>query len=250
LKADGKATSVGDEGGFAPDIKTDEEAFGYIIEAIEKAGYKPGTDFVLAMDAASSEWKGSKKGEYHLPKSGKNFTSAELVAHWKALTDKYPIYSLEDGLDDLRYNKVIVATDADVDGAHIRTLLLTFFYRFMTPLIEKGYVYAAQPPLFRVKQGKEIHYTYSDAEQDKLLAELKAHNKSTKIEIQRYKGLGEMDFNQLWETTMDYNHRTLVQIKIEDATAADEIFTTLMGDKVPPRKKFIEDNARYATLDI
>ena len=153
-------------------------------------------------------------------------------------------------IDKLRYHKIIIMTDADVDGAHIRTLLLTFFYRFMTPLIEKGYVYAAQPPLFRVKQGKEIHYTYSDAEQDKLLAELKAHNKSTKIEIQRYKGLGEMDFNQLWETTMDYNHRTLVQIKIEDATAADEIFTTLMGDKVPPRKKFIEDNARYATLDI
>ena len=150
----------------------------------------------------------------------------------------------------LRYHKIIIMTDADVDGAHIRTLLLTFFYRFMTPLIEGGYVYAAQPPLFRVKQGKEIHYTYSDAEQDKLLAELKAKNKNSKIEIQRCKGLGEMDFNQLWETTMDYNHRTLVQIKIEDATAADEIFTTLMGDKVPPRKKFIEDNARYATLDI
>ena len=150
----------------------------------------------------------------------------------------------------LRYHKIIIMTDADVDGAHIRTLLLTFFYRFMTPLIEGGYVYAAQPPLFRVKQGKEIHYTYSDAEQDKLLAELKAKKKNSKIEIQRYKGLGEMDFNQLWETTMDYNHRTLVQIKIDDATAADEIFTTLMGDKVPPRKKFIEDNARYATLDI
>ena len=156
----------------------------------------------------------------------------------------------EANTDKLRYDKIIIMTDADVDGAHIRTLLLTFFYRFMTPLIEGGYVYAAQPPLFRVKQGKEIHYTYSDAEQDKLLAELKAKNKNAKIEIQRYKGLGEMDFNQLWETTMDYNHRTLVQIKIEDATAADEIFTTLMGDKVPPRKKFIEDNARYATLDI
>ena len=100
LKSKGLSTAIGDEGGFAPDIKSDEEAFGYIIEAIEKAGYKPGTDFVLAMDAASSEWKGSKKGEYHLPKSGKNFTSAELVAHWKALTDKYPIYSLEDGLDE------------------------------------------------------------------------------------------------------------------------------------------------------
>lgn len=152
-------------------------------------------------------------------------------------------------ISKLRYHKIIIMTDADVDGAHIRTLLLTFFYRFMTPLIEGGYVYAAQPPLFRVKQGKEIFYTYSDKEQEKLLAELKK-NKSTKIDIQRYKGLGEMDFNQLWETTMDYQNRTLVKITIDDASAADEIFTTLMGDKVPPRKKFIEENARYATLDI
>lgn len=152
-------------------------------------------------------------------------------------------------ISKLRYHKIIIMTDADVDGAHIRTLLLTFFYRFMTPLIEGGYVYAAQPPLFRVKQGKEIFYTYSDKEQEKILAELKK-NKSTKIDIQRYKGLGEMDFNQLWETTMDYQNRTLVKITIADASAADEIFTTLMGDKVPPRKKFIEENARYATLDI
>ncbi|MBQ6622674.1 MAG: DNA topoisomerase (ATP-hydrolyzing) subunit B [Mogibacterium sp.] len=151
----------------------------------------------------------------------------------------------------LRYHKIIIMTDADVDGAHIRTLLLTFFYRFMTPLIEGGYVYAAQPPLFRVKRGKDIWYTYSDKEQDKLLAELRKRESKNKIEIQRYKGLGEMDFNQLWETTMDYNKRTLIQITIEDASAADEIFTTLMGDKVPPRKKFIEDNAKYVkNLDI
>ena len=151
----------------------------------------------------------------------------------------------------LRYHKIIIMTDADVDGAHIRTLLLTFFFRFMPKLIEGGYVYAAQPPLFRVKQGKEIHYTYSDAEQEKLLAELKAKNSSNKIEIQRYKGLGEMDDQQLWETTMDYNTRTMIRITVEDAAAADEIFTTLMGDKVPPRKQFIEENAKYVkNLDI
>ena len=154
-------------------------------------------------------------------------------------------------INKLRYHKIIIMTDADVDGAHIRTLLLTFFFRYMTPLIEGGYVYAAQPPLFRVKQGKKIWYTYSDAEQDKLLSELKAAGGNTKIEIQRYKGLGEMDFNQLWETTMDYDNRTLIRITIDDAEAADEIFTTLMGDKVPPRKAFIEENARYVqNLDI
>ena len=160
------------------------------------------------------------------------------------------------GIDDkfdennLRYHKIIIMTDADVDGAHIRTLLLTFFYRYMPQLIEGGYVYAAQPPLFQVKRGKDVWYTYSDREQDELLAELKSKDSRSKIEIQRYKGLGEMDATQLWETTMDFNHRTLIQIALDDAEAADEIVTTLMGDKVPPRKKFIEENAKYATLDL
>ena len=148
----------------------------------------------------------------------------------------------------LRYHKIIIMTDADVDGAHIRTLLLTFFYRYMTPLIEKGYVYAAQPPLFQVKKGKEVYYTYSDREQEKLMKELA--DKPGKAEIQRYKGLGEMDFHQLWETTMDYKNRTLIQITVDDAAAADEIFTTLMGDKVQPRRKFIEENAAMATIDF
>ena len=150
-------------------------------------------------------------------------------------------------IEKLRYHKIIIMTDADVDGAHIRTLLLTFFYRYMKPLIEGGYVYAAQPPLFKVKKGKEEWYTYSDAEQERLLASIA--DKPGKADIQRYKGLGEMDAEQLWDTTMDYNHRTLVQITLEDSAAADEIFTTLMGDKVPPRKKFIEENAQYATID-
>ena len=148
----------------------------------------------------------------------------------------------------LRYHKIIIMTDADVDGAHIRTLLLTFFYRYMTPLIEKGYVYAAQPPLFMTKKGKDVYYTYSEREQESLMKELA--EKPGKADIQRYKGLGEMDFHQLWETTMDYNNRTLIKITLDDATAADEIFTTLMGDKVAPRRKFIEQNAALATLDV
>lgn len=155
----------------------------------------------------------------------------------------------EFNIEKLRYHKIIIMTDADVDGAHIRTLLLTFFFRYMRPLVEGGYVYAAQPPLFRDKKGKELRYTYSDAEQERTLEEMSGLP-GGKIEIQRYKGLGEMDFNQLWETTMDYNHRTLVQITVDDAAAADEIFTTLMGDKVPPRREFIRENAKYATLDI
>ena len=150
----------------------------------------------------------------------------------------------------LRYHKIIIMTDADVDGAHIRTLLLTFFFRYMTPLIEGGYVYAAKPPLFMTKRNKEVYYTYSEPEQDRLLEKLSSEGKAGKIDIQRYKGLGEMDFHQLWETTMDYNNRTLIQITIDDAAAADEIFTILMGDKVPPRKKFIEDNADLADIDI
>jgi len=154
-------------------------------------------------------------------------------------------------INKLRYHKIIIMTDADVDGAHIRTLLLTFFYRYMSPLIEGGFVYAAQPPLFQTKKGKEVYYTYSEREQEKLMAELGADGSSSKVDIQRYKGLGEMDFQQLWETTMDYKHRTLIQITLEDVAAADDIFTTLMGDKVPPRKKFIEDNAKYVqNLDV
>ena len=149
-------------------------------------------------------------------------------------------------LEKLRYHKIIIMTDADVDGAHIRTLLLTFFYRYMKPLIEEGYVYAAQPPLYQVKKGREVYYTYSEEEQKKLMNDIA--DKPGKADIQRYKGLGEMDAEQLWETTMDFKHRTLVQITLEDSAAADEIFTTLMGDKVPPRKKFIEDNAQHATI--
>ncbi len=147
-----------------------------------------------------------------------------------------------------RYHKIIIMTDADVDGAHIRTLLLTFFYRFMKPLIEHGYIYIAQPPLYQVKQGKNVHYVYKDSELEQLLEELPD---SPKIDIQRYKGLGEMNPEQLWETTMNPETRTLLQVTLEDAIQADEIFSILMGDKVEPRRQFIEDNAKYVkNLDV
>lgn len=139
-----------------------------------------------------------------------------------------------------RYHKLVIMTDADVDGAHIRTLLLTFFYRYMRDLIDQGYVYIAQPPLYRLKKGKEHHYLYSDQELDQLLKKLGRHNYS----IQRYKGLGEMNPEQLWDTTMDPGTRTILQVTIEDAMEADDIFTTLMGDKVEPRKQFILAHAR------
>ena len=149
--------------------------------------------------------------------------------------------------DKLRYHKIVIMTDADVDGAHIRTLLLTFFFRYMRPLIEGGYVYAAQPPLFKVKKGKKEYYAFSDNELSKLLDEVGRQG----ADVSRYKGLGEMNAEQLWETTMDPESRTLLQVTIDDAIMADEIFSMLMGDKVAPRRDFIEANAKYVTnLDI
>jgi DNA gyrase subunit B len=151
----------------------------------------------------------------------------------------------------LRYGKIIIMADADVDGSHIRTLLLTFFFRFMKPLIETGHVYIAQPPLFKLQKGKEVRYAYSDRERDKYIRELNPESAGRPPEIQRYKGLGEMDPQQLWETTMDPANRIILNVGMEDAAAADEIFTVLMGDKVQPRREFIEQNAKYVrNLDI
>ena len=148
----------------------------------------------------------------------------------------------------LRYNKIVIMADADVDGAHIRTLLLTFFFRYMRPLIEQGHVYLAQPPLFKVSKGKKIRYAFSDEERDQFMAEFGG---SGSCDIQRYKGLGEMDAEQLWETTMDPDFRTMLRVNIEDAMLADETFSILMGDKVEPRREFIETNAKYVqNLDI
>jgi len=151
--------------------------------------------------------------------------------------------------EKIRYNKVVIMADADVDGSHIRTLLLTFFFRHMRPLIELGHIYIAQPPLFKISKGKQTRYAYSDAERDAAIAELSPNGE--KVDIQRYKGLGEMDPIQLWETTMDPARRVMLQVTMEDAIKADETFTILMGDKVAPRKEFIELNSKYVTnLDI
>ena len=154
-------------------------------------------------------------------------------------------------LSRLRYHKVVIMADADVDGSHIRTLLLTFFFRFMRPLIEQGYVYAAMPPLYKLVRGKTTRYAFSDDERDEISAEMRGDNPNAKVDISRNKGLGEMDPHELWETTMNPETRTLKKIKLEDAVQADEIFTVLMGEKVEPRKEFIEKNAKYVVnLDI
>lgn len=149
-------------------------------------------------------------------------------------------------LSKLRYHKVIIMADADVDGAHIRTLLLTFFFRFMRPLIEQGYVYAAVPPLYKLSRGKNTRVAYSDPERDQISAEMRADNPNARVEISRYKGLGEMNPEELWETTMDPRTRTLKRIQLDDAIRADAVFNVLMGEKVEPRKEFIENKARYA----
>ena len=150
----------------------------------------------------------------------------------------------------IRYNKIIIMADADVDGSHIRTLLLTFFFRHMRPLIELGHIYIAQPPLYKVSRGKQFHYAYTEAERDACIAELNPEG-TGKVDIQRYKGLGEMDPEQLWETTMDPTRRVMLRVSMEDAMRADETFTILMGDKVQPRREFIEQNAQYVTnLDV
>ena len=157
----------------------------------------------------------------------------------------------EFNLDKLRYHKVIIMADADVDGSHIRTLLLTFFFRFMRPLIEHGYVYSAVPPLYKLSRGKTQRVAYSDPERDQISAEMRADNPNAKVDISRFKGLGEMNPHELWETTMDPTTRTLRRITLEDAVQADQIFTVLMGEDVEPRKEFIEENAKYVVnLDI
>ncbi|MFC4077222.1 DNA topoisomerase (ATP-hydrolyzing) subunit B [Salinithrix halophila] len=151
-------------------------------------------------------------------------------------------------LEKARYHKIVIMTDADVDGAHIRTLLLTFFYRYMRPLIEEGYIYIAQPPLFKISQGKTVLYAYSEREKNKLTGELSGKGK---VDIQRYKGLGEMNATQLWETTMDPESRTLLQVSLQDAMDSDQVFETLMGDKVEPRREFIQEYAKQVrNLDI
>ena len=152
----------------------------------------------------------------------------------------------EFNINKLRYHKIVIMTDADVDGAHIRTLLLTFFYRYLRPLIEYGFVYIAQPPLYKIATGKNFVYKYSDKEKDDYLKTME----NQKFTIQRYKGLGEMDPQQLWETTMDPEQRKMLQVQIDDAASADLTFSILMGDDVEPRRDFINENAKYAEIDV
>ena len=150
----------------------------------------------------------------------------------------------------LRYGRIVIMCDADVDGAHIRTLLLTFFFRYMEPLITEGHLYIAQPPLFHIKMGKNVHYVYSDEERDKLIEEYKASHNSKEPDVGRYKGLGEMNPDTLWDTTMDPARRTILLVSIEEAVEADKVFNMLMGDEVAPRKRFIESHAKNANLDV
>ena len=217
--------------------------------------------YIVEGDSAGGSAKGGRDSRFQaiLPLWGK-MLNVEKVREEKVYgNDKLNpvITALGAGLGDefdlekLRYHKIVIMADADVDGAHIRTLLLTFFFRYMRPLIEQGYVYAAVPPLYKLTRGKTSRVAYSDEERDAVSAELRGGNPNVKIDISRFKGLGEMDPHELWETTMDPEKRTLKRIELEDAVAADEIFTILMGEKVEPRKEFIEKNARYVVnLDI
>ena len=152
-------------------------------------------------------------------------------------------------LEKLRYHKIIIMCDADVDGSHIETLILTFFFRYMKELIEKGYIYIATPPLYQVKKGTKAEYAWNEDMRDRLIQELKGNGADSSVNVQRYKGLGEMNAEQLWETTMNPEKRTLRQVTIENAAECDQIFSMLMGDEVPPRREFIEKNAKYAKID-
>ena len=153
-------------------------------------------------------------------------------------------------IEKLRYHKVIIMTDADVDGSHIRTLLLTLFYRYMKKLVEAGYIYIATPPLYLVKKGSKMKYCWTEVQRDAAVLEIANGANPDTVGIQRYKGLGEMNFEQLWETTMDPARRTLKKVTLDSAAEADHTFSMLMGDEVPPRREFIEKNAKYANIDV
>ena len=217
--------------------------------------------YIVEGDSAGGSAKGGRDARFQaiLPLWGKMLNVEKARADKVYGNDKLNpvITALGAGIGDdfdvekLRYHKIIIMADADVDGAHIRTLLLTFFFRFMRPLVEGGYVYSAVPPLYKLVRGKTTRVAFSDEERDAVSAELRGDNPNAKVDISRFKGLGEMDPHELWETTMDPENRILKQFTLSDAIAADETFTVLMGEKVEPRKEFIEKNAKYAVnLDI
>ncbi len=211
--------------------------------------------YIVEGDSAGGSAKGGRDSRFQaiLPLWGKMLNVEKARADKVYGNDKLTpvITALGAGIGEdfdetkLRYHKVIIMADADVDGSHIRTLLLTFFFRFMRPLIEGGYVYAAQPPLYKLVRGKTVRYAFSDEERDMISAEMRGEDGKGKVDISRNKGLGEMDPHELWETTMDPTTRILKRIELTDAVRADEIFTILMGEKVEPRKEFIEQNAKY-----
>ena len=217
--------------------------------------------YIVEGDSAGGSAKGGRDARFQaiLPLWGKMLNVEKARADKVYGNDKLNpvITALGAGIGEdfdvtkLRYHKVIIMADADVDGSHIRTLLLTFFFRFMRPLIEHGYVYAAVPPLFKISRGKTTKLAFSEEEREQLAAELRGDNPNAKVDISRFKGLGEMDPHELWETTMNPETRVLKRIELQDAVAADETFTVLMGEKVEPRKEFIEKKAKYVVnLDI
>ena len=217
--------------------------------------------YIVEGDSAGGSAKQGRNRKFQaiLPLRGKilNVERARLDRMLKSDAIKTLIIALGAGvgeelnIDKLRYHRIIIMTDADVDGAHIRTLLLTLFYRHYRPVLEQGYVYIAQPPLYAVLSGNEKHYAYTEEERDKAVAAIQAKKKDPKINVQRYKGLGEMNPEQLWETTMNPENRVLLQVTMNDAEKADELFVMLMGDEVPPRKRFIQTHARHVTnLDV
>jgi len=217
--------------------------------------------YIVEGDSAGGSAKGGRDSRFQaiLPLWGKMLNVEKARVDKVYGNDKLlpVITALGAGIGDdfdlskLRYHKVIIMADADVDGSHIRTLLLTFFFRYMRPLVEAGHVYAAQPPLYKLVRGKNTRYAYTDAERDAISAEMRGEDGKARVDISRNKGLGEMDPHELWETTMDPETRILNRIEIADALKADEIFTVLMGEKVEPRKIYIEENAQFAqNIDV